>query len=152
MSELGRDDLIVGNRRREQTDVLSETVHVNNSFFSNGWIVVGEITPDQFGDELRFGRRKALLAHFCSAAHVFFERFMGFHDGPDCRASAVGFLCDATLGGHKRGESIIPRLSRPVTAANIQHHAADTAPQRDFAAHAVGPKAIEFAFFQCFRR
>jgi hypothetical protein len=77
---------------------------------------------------------------------------MGFHDGLDCRASAVGFLCDLTLGGHERRESIIPRLRRSVTAANIQHHAADAAAQRDFAAHSVGPKAVELAFFQCLRR
>ena len=148
MSELSRDDLIIGNRRGEQADVLGKAVHVGNGFFSNGWIVVGEITPDQFGDQLRFRRRKSLPAHFCSPAHVFFERFMGFHDGPDCRASAIGFLCDSTLGRHERGESIIPRLRRPVTAANIQDHAADAAAQSDFAAHAVGPEAVELAFFE----
>ena len=61
MSELGGDNLIVGNRRGKQTDVLSETVHVGNRFFSNGRIVIRQVTPDQFGNELRFGRRKRFL-------------------------------------------------------------------------------------------
>ena len=90
VAELGRDDLIVGNRCREQADVLGETVHKTNGFFSNGWIVVGEITPDQFGNEFRFGRRKALLPHFRSPTDILFERFVSFHDGPDCRSRDGG--------------------------------------------------------------
>src|SRR5215472_19074293 len=69
IGELGRDDLIVGNRSREQTDGLSKTVHMGNGLFSDGWIVVREITPDQFRDEFSFGRGKALFAHFCRSAH-----------------------------------------------------------------------------------
>src|SRR4029077_11160331 len=125
MSELACDDLIIGNGRRKQTDVLSETVHVGNSFFSNGWIVVGEVTPDQFGYELRFRRRKALVAYLGGAAYVFFERLVGFHDGSDCRASSVGFFCDAILRCYQGGESVIPCRGRPVTATNIQHHASN---------------------------
>src|SRR5262245_15537115 len=50
------------------------------------------------------------------------------------------------------GESIGPRLRRPVTTANIQHQLADATAQRDFATHAVGPEAVELAFFQCLCR
>src|SRR5262244_413371 len=104
MGELGRDDLIVRNRCREQTDGLSKTVHMGDGLFSNGWIVVREITPDQFRDEFSFGRGKALFAHFCRSAHVFFERLMGFHDGSNGRASTIRLVCDSTLGSYKRGE------------------------------------------------
>src|SRR5262249_18314808 len=86
------------------------------------------------------------------SAHVFFERLMGFHDGPNCRASAIRFGCDSTLGSYQRGESIMPRLRRSVTPTNIQHDAADTATQRDFATHPVGPAAVELAFLQRLRR
>src|SRR5262249_11562709 len=152
MGELGRDDLIVRNRCREQTDGLSKTVHMGDGLLSDGWIVVREITPNQFRDKFRFGRGKALLAHFCGSAHVFFERLMGFHDGPDCRASAIRFVRDPTFGSYERGESIMLRLRRSVTPTNIQHHLADTTAQRDFATHAVGPEAVELAFFQRLRR
>src|SRR5262245_10136986 len=124
---------------------------MGNSLFSNGWIVVREITPDQFRDEFSFGRGKALLAHFCGSAHVFFERLMGFHDSPNGGASTIRFVCDSTLGSYQRGESIIPRLRRSVATTNIQHHAADTTAQCDFATHAVGPEALELAFFQRLR-
>src|SRR5262245_6632099 len=77
---------------------------------------------------------------------------MGFHDSPDCGASTIRFVCDSTLGSYQRGESIMPRFRWPVTPANIQHDAADTATQRDFATHAVGPEAVELAFFQRLRR
>src|SRR4029077_15700557 len=113
MCELGGDNLIVGNRRGKQADVLGETVHVGNSFFSNDWIVIRQVTPDQFGNELRFGWRKPLLAYFRGPAHILFESFMSFHDRSDCGASALGLPRDATLRSHERGESIMPRLGRP---------------------------------------
>src|SRR5262249_18019754 len=144
--------LIVRNRCREQTNILSKTVHMGDGLFSDGWIVVREITPNQFRDKFRFGRGKALLAHFFGSAHVFFECPMSFHDGPDCRASTIRFVRDPTLGSYQRGESIMPRLRRSVTSTKIQHDAADTATQSDFATHAVGPEAVELAFFQCLRR
>src|ERR1700754_4272045 len=103
MSELGGDNLIVRNRRGKQAYVLGETVHVGNGFFSDGRIVIRQVTPDQFGNELRFGWRKPLLTHFRGPAHILFEGFMSFHDGPDCSASTVRVFCNSTVRSDKGG-------------------------------------------------
>ena len=66
MAELSRDHLVVGHRRREQSDVRSKAIHAGYFFLRDGRIVVGKIAPDQFGDEFRFRRRKAFLTDICS--------------------------------------------------------------------------------------
>ena len=73
---------------------------------------------------------------------------MGLHDRSYGRGRGFGFTLDSLLSRYEGRERIVARCGRPVATADVQHQTADAAPQRDFAAHAVRPKSIEFAVFQ----
>jgi hypothetical protein len=42
------------------------------------------------------------------------------------------------------------RFGRSITAAHVEHQSAHAAAQSDFTTHAIGPKTVELAIFECF--
>ena len=130
MAELSRDHLVVLRRSREQSDIRSEAIHAVYFFLRDGRVVVRKIAPDQFSDKLRFRGRKAFSADFCSQIYILLECFVRPDDRADRRGGGFGFLFNSFFSGHQRGEGVVARRRRAVTAPHIENHGSDATAQR----------------------
>ena len=86
-----------------------------------------------------------------SAASVGSARraFLCFHDGPDCRPDTFRIALNLGLGRGESGEREMANVGRIIAAPNIDEDFSYSPPGRSFAAHSVGPKAIDLPFLQC---
>ena len=69
-TELRSHDLAVGDLPREDTHVAREPIHAGHECLRDRWVVIWQVTADQFSDQRRFGWWEELAADLGGAGDV----------------------------------------------------------------------------------
>src|SRR5512139_570034 len=136
------DQLVVGDRLRDQPICTGELIQTVDSFRRNICIIERRIARHQTADQRRLFRREKPGSHLCSQRRVSLECLLGLYNGLHRGGGNLRLLVDQLVGRRQRREIIQARSRRAIAAPQSKMNFCDTELLADGGTHAVAPIGI----------